>query len=67
MILLAGLAVGIYHFAGVTGFFASGSDFLSNDERGWIKSPVMKVILPICQEGGLAFVWLACKNGRLHS
>jgi len=50
MILLTGLAAGIYHFAGVTGFFAEGSDFLSNDERGWVKSPALKVILPMRQE-----------------
>jgi len=43
--------VPIYHFAEVTGFFAEGSDFLSNDERGWVKSPALKVILPMRQEG----------------
>jgi len=41
----------IYHFSEVTGFFAEGSDFLSNDERGWVKSPALEVILPMCQEG----------------
>ena len=51
MILLTGLAAGIYHFAEVKGFFAEGSDFLSNDERGWVKSPGLKVILPIVAEG----------------
>jgi hypothetical protein len=41
----------IYHFVEVTEISAGGSDFLSNDERGWVKSPALKVILPMCQEG----------------
>ena len=41
----------IYHFAEVTEISAGGSDFLSNDEQGWVKSPGLKVILPIVAEG----------------
>ena len=51
IILLAVLAVSFYHFAGVTEISAGGSDFLSNDEREWVKSPALKVILPISQRG----------------
>ena len=62
MTLLVGLAVGIYHFAGVTEFARLGKRKLSEVMmrlQDGSKAHRLKVILPIAAGGDLAFVW-AC-------
>jgi len=50
-------------------FAGSGKRGLSTVmiRRGWVKSPALKVILPMRQEGALPFLsGLACKNVQLQ-